>query len=246
MGRCPFHEEKSPSFSVNAERQFYHCFGCKVGGDVFKFVMETEKVEFIDAVELLSQRAGIPVPERGGARSGPRTQVLEALDAAATAYEQSLADPQAGAAARTYLEQRGIAQTQRAFRLGLSLPGWEHLVPRLRARFSEDILIEARLAAPRRGRTPDDWFRNRLMVPLVAPGGSVVGFGARAMGDEQPKYLNSPESIVYHKSQFLFGLDPARKAVKADGEMIVVEGYFDVIALHQAGITNVVAASAPR
>ena len=245
MGRCPFHEEKSPSFSVNAERQFYHCFGCKVGGDVFKFVMETEKVEFIDAVKLLSQRAGIPVPERGGARSGPRTQVLEALDAAATAYEQWLADPQAGAAARTYLEQRGITrETQRAFRLGLSLPGWEHLVPRLRARFSEDILIEARLAGRREGgRNAYDWFRNRLMVPLVAPGGSVVGFGARAMGDEQPKYLNSPESIVYHKSQFLFGLDPARKAVKADGEMIVVEGYFDVIALHQAGITNVVAAS---
>lgn len=245
MGRCPFHEEKSPSFSVNAERQFYHCFGCKVGGDVFKFVMATENLEFIEAVKLLSQRAGIPVPERRVTTSGPKAQLHEALDAAALEYERWLADPHTGAAALTYLEQRGITrETQRVFRLGLSLPGWENLVPRLRSRFSEEVLIEARLAGRREGsRGAFDWFRNRLMVPLIATGGAVIGFGARAMGDEQPKYLNSPESTVYHKSQFLFGLEQARRAVKPDGEMIVVEGYFDVIALHQAGIRNVVAAS---
>lgn len=245
MGRCPFHEEKSPSFSVNGERQFYHCFGCKAGGDVFKFIMETEKVGFLEAVELLSRRAGIAIPERRAGERGKRAPLLEALDAAATAYEQWLGDPQAGAAARAYLEKRGITrETQREFRIGLSLPGWEHLVTKLRGRFSDEVLLEARLAGRKEGgRNTFDWFRNRLMVPLVAPGGSVVGFGARAMGDEQPKYLNSPESTVYHKSQFLFGLEHARKAVKADGEMIVVEGYFDVIALHQAGIKNVVAAS---
>jgi len=245
MGRCPFHEEKSPSFSVNAKEQFYHCFGCKVGGDVFKFVMATENLEFIEAVKLLSQRAGIPIPERRVSTSGPKAQLHEALDAAASAYEQWLADPSTGAAARAYLEQRGITrETQRQFRLGLSLPGWENLVPRLRARFSEEVLIEARLAGRKEGsRGAFDWFRNRLMVPLIANGGAVIGFGARAMGDEQPKYLNSPESTVYHKSQFLFGLEQARRTVKAEGEMIVVEGYFDVIALHQAGITNVVAAS---
>jgi DNA primase len=245
MGRCPFHEEKTPSFSVNGERQFYHCFSCKVGGDVFKFIQETEKVGFLEAVELLSRRAGIPVPERRGAERGKRAPLLEALEAATTAYEQWLGDPDAGAAARAYLERRGITrETQRAFRLGLALPGWDHLVPRLVGRFGEDVLIEARLAGRKDGsRSIYDWFRNRLMVPLVAPGGAVLGFGARAFGDEQPKYLNSSESSVYHKSQFLFALEQARKVVQADGEMVVVEGYFDAIAMHQAGIRNTVATS---
>ena len=245
MGRCPFHEEKSPSFSVNAERQFYHCFGCKAGGDVFKFVMETEKVGFLEAVELLSRRAGIAIPERRAGERGKRAPLLEALDAAATAYEQWLGDPTAGAAVRAYLEQRGITrESQREFRIGLSLPGWENLVTRLRGKFTDEVLLEAKLVGRKEGSNSTfDWFRNRLMVPLVAPGGAVVGFGARALGDDQPKYLNSPESTVYHKSQFLFGLEQARKAVKPDGEMVVVEGYFDVIALHQAGVRNVVAAS---
>ena len=245
MGRCPFHEEKTPSFSVNAERQFYHCFSCKVGGDVFKFVQETEKVGFLEAVELLSRRAGIPVPERRAGERGKRAGLLEALDAAATAYEQWLGDPEIGAAARAYLERRGIArETQRTFRLGLAPAGWEGLVTRLRGRFSDEVLLEARLAGRREGgRSTFDWFRNRLMVPLIAPGGAVLGFGARAFGDEQPKYLNSPESPVYHKGQFLFALEQARKAVKPDGEMVVVEGYFDAIAMHQAGVPNAVATS---
>jgi DNA primase len=245
VGRCPFHDDKSPSFSVNAERQFYHCFSCKVGGDVFKFVQETEKVGFLEAVELLSRRANIAVPARRSAERGQRAPLFEALEAAATAYEQWLGDPTLGAAARAYLERRGITrETQREFRLGLSLPGWENLVPRLRSRFGDDVLIEARLAGRKEGaRSTYDWFRDRLMVPLVAPGGAVLGFGARAIGDENPKYLNSPESAVYHKGRFLFALEQARRAVKADGEMIVVEGYFDAIALHQAGIRNTVATS---
>jgi DNA primase len=245
MGRCPFHEEKTPSFSVNAERQFYHCFSCKVGGDAFKFVQETEKVGFLEAVELLSRRAGIPVPERRAGERGKRAIVLEALDAAATAYEQWLGDPEIGAGARAYLERRGIArETQRTFRLGFAPAGWEGLVGRLRGRFSDEVLLEARLAGRKEGgRSTFDWFRNRLMVPLVAPGGAVVGFGARAFGDEHPKYLNSPESSVYHKGQFLFALEQARKAARPDGEMVVVEGYFDAIAMHQAGIRNTVATS---
>jgi len=245
MGRCPFHEEKTPSFSVNAERQFYHCFSCKVGGDVFKFVQETEKVGFLEAVELLSRRAGIPVPERRAGERGKRAGILEALDAAATAYEQWLGDPEMGAAARAYLERRGIArETQRSFRLGIAPAGWEGLVSRLRGRYSDDVLLEARLAGRKEGgRSTFDWFRNRLMVPLIAPGGAVLGFGARAFGDEQPKYLNSPESAVYHKGQFLFALEQARKFVKPEGEMVVVEGYFDAIAMHQAGIRHTVATS---
>jgi len=245
MGRCPFHEEKTPSFSVNAERQFYHCFSCKVGGDAFKFVQEMEKVGFLEAVELLSRRAGIPVPERRAGERGKRAGLLEALDAAATAYEQWLGDPEIGAQARAYLERRGIErETQREFRLGLAPAGWEGLVGRLRGRFSDEVLLEARLAGRREGgRSTFDWFRNRLMVPLIAPGGAVLGFGARAFGDEQPKYLNSPESAVYHKGQYLFALEQARKFVKPEGEMVVVEGYFDAIAMHQAGIRNTVATS---
>jgi len=245
MGLCPFHQEKTASFSVNAERQFYHCFSCKAGGDVFKFVMESEKVGFLEAVELLSRRAGIPVPERRAGEQGRRGPLLEALDAAAAAYEAWLGDPGTGAAARAYLERRGITrETSRLFRLGFAPAGWENLVPKLRGRFAEDVLIEARLAGRREGaRSLYDFFRNRLMVPLLAPGGAVLGFGARTLGDDPPKYLNSPESAVYHKSQYLFALEQARRHVSAEGEVIVVEGYFDAIALHQAGLRNTVATS---
>jgi len=245
MGRCPFHEEKSASFSVSPERQFYHCFGCKAGGDVFKYVQETEKVGFLEAVELLSRRAGIPIPERRAGERSRRAPILEALDAAATAFEQWLGDPKVGEAPRAYLDSRGIGRDmQREFRLGWAPPGWESLVGRLRGQFNDDVLVEARLAGRREGgRGIFDWFRNRLIVPLVAPGGAVIGFGARAFGDETPKYLNSPESAVYHKGQFLFALEQARKNVKPEGEVVVVEGYFDAIALHQAGVRNTVATS---
>lgn len=245
VGLCPFHEERTPSFSVNAERQFYHCFSCKVGGDVFRFIQETERVGFLEAVELLSRRASIAVPERRSADRGTRAPILEALDAAATAYEQWLADPETGAAARATLERRGITrETQRTFRLGLAPAGWEHLVPRLRGRFRDEVLLEAKLAGRRDGASSlYDWFRNRLMVPLIAPGGAVLGFGARAMGDDTPKYLNSSESTVYQKSRFLFALEQARRHIKPEGEVIVVEGYFDAIAMHQAGLANTVATS---
>jgi DNA primase len=250
VGLCPFHKEKSPSFSVNAERQFFHCFGCKAGGDVFRFVQDYEKIGFLEAAELLSRRAGIAVPDLRGAapgERGARARLLEALESAATAYEQWLGDPRQGAAARAYLERRGIERdTQRTFRLGIAPPGWESLVQRLRGRLPDDVLIGAGLAARRetgRGGLYDR-FRDRLMVPLVIPGGAVVGFGARALADEdQPKYLNSPETAVYHKSAFLFGLDAARRHVEPDGELIVVEGYFDAIALHQAGLRHTVATS---
>ena len=251
VGLCPFHKEKTGSFSVNPERQFYHCFGCKAGGDVFRFVQETEKVGFIEAVEILSRRAGIPVPERrgegGAAGSGARGRLSEALEAAAQAYEQWLGDPERGAAVRAYLERRGLTRdTQRTFRLGLAPEGWENLVQRLRGRIADEVLMQAGLAARRetgRGGLYDR-FRNRLMVPLVASGGVIVGFGARALSDaDPPKYLNSPETPVYHKGAFLYALDQARRKAEPEGEMIVVEGYFDAIALHQAGLGNTVATS---
>jgi DNA primase len=247
-GLCPFHKEKTPSFSVNAERQFYHCFSCKAGGDVFKFVQESEKVGFLEAVEILSRRAGIAVPERRTGGFGVRTGVLDALEQATTLYEQWLSDPARGQTTRSYLEARGLTRdTIKAFRLGLAPEGWSNLSDRLRPRLGEDLLVDAGLAM-RRGETPArtgvyDRFRNRLIVPLVAVGGAVIGFGARALGDEPPKYLNSPETSVYRKGSFLFGLELARKSGPDLGELIVVEGYFDAIALHQAGITNVVATS---
>ena len=256
VGLCPFHAEKTPSFSVHAERQFYHCFSCKAGGDVFKYVQETEKVGFLEAVELLSRRAGIAVPERfqeAPGTAGRRTRLLEALEAAARAFEQWLADPERGAAARAVLERRGISrEAQRAFRLGLAPAGWDNLVGRLGARLDEETLVEAGLVvrrAPEGSATAGragiyDRFRNRLIVPLVAPGGAVVGFGARALAeDDPPKYLNSPETPVYHKGAFLYALDAARKQVGGDGELIVVEGYFDAITLHQAGLAHTVATS---
>jgi DNA primase len=249
VGLCPFHKERTPSFSVNPERQFFHCFGCKVGGDVFRFVQESEKVGFLEAVEILSRRAGIPVPERGGeaGERGARGRLVEVLEAAAQAYEQWLGDPQRGSDARAYLEGRGLTRdTQRGFRLGLAPEGWENLVQRLRGHASDEDLVLAGLAARRetaRGGLYDR-FRHRLMIPLVAPGGAVVGFGARALAaDDNPKYLNSPETPVYHKGAFLFAFEQARRKADPDGEMIVVEGYFDAIALHQAGLAHTVATS---
>lgn len=244
-GLCPFHNEKSPSFSVNADRQFYHCFGCKAGGDVFRFVQETEKVEFLEAVELLSRRAGIAVPERRAGERAARTPLLDALEQAATLYEQWLADPERGRAVREYLESRGIQHdTVRSFRLGLAPEGWQNLTSRLAPRAGEDVLVQAGLAMRREGKSGVyDRFRDRLMVPLIAPGGTVVGFGARALGDEQPKYLNSPETPLYHKGSFLFALETARRHADDAGEIVVVEGYFDAISLHQVGLTHAVATS---
>ena len=247
MGLCPFHGEKTPSFSVHPERQFYHCFSCKAGGDVFKFIQETEKIGFLEAVERLSRRAGIPVPERGAPGGSTRGPLLAALGAAAEAYEQWLADPGSGAGAKGYLERRGISrEAQRAFRLGVAPPGWDPLVRRLEGRFPDEVLISAGLASRRErgGSGIFDRFRNRLMVPLIQAGGDVVGFGARALAPaDEPKYLNSPETAVYHKGSFLFALEQARRNIEPAGEAIVVEGYFDAIALHQAGLTNTVATS---
>jgi len=246
VGLCPFHKEKTPSFSVNVERQFYHCFSCKAGGDVFKFIQETENVGFLEAVELLSRRAGIPVPERGrpGER-GARVRLVEAMEAAATAYEQWLGDPSIGAGVRAYLERRGIGEeTRKRFRLGLSLDSWDALASRLRARHDDETLVTAGLASRKTSGTGVvDRFRNRLMIPLSS-GGQVIGFCARALtDDDHPKYLNSPETPLYHKGAVLFALDLARRDVAVDGELILVEGQFDAMSLHQAGLKNTVATS---
>jgi DNA primase len=245
VGLCPFHAEKTASFTVSPDRQLYHCFSCKAGGDVFKFVQESEKVAFLEAAEMLSRRAAIPVPERRGERSGVRNALLEALELAAQSYEHWLRDPQRGKETRAYLESRGLReQTLRSFRLGLAPEGWQNLLDRLRGKVGEEALVQAGLAVLREdGRGQYDRFRHRLMIPLIAPGGQVVGFAARALADEHPKYLNSPETAVYRKSAFVFALEQARRTLPGAGELVVVEGQLDAIALHQAGIVNTVATS---
>ncbi|MEO6462302.1 MAG: DNA primase, partial [Candidatus Eisenbacteria bacterium] len=240
-GLCPFHQEKTPSFTVNPERQAYHCFGCGAGGDCFRYVMETEKLSFVEAVQALAERFGVALPQP--AEEEQHGRVYLALEEAATFYRRALEDPEAGRAAREYLAARGLAgATLEAYGVGLAPAGWDQLAQRLGPRFGAATLQEAGLVIRReRGEGHYDRFRGRVVVPLRLPSGRVVGFGGRGLGDEEPKYLNSPETAVYRKGRFLFGLDRARAAVRARERAVLVEGYFDVLALAQAGVEEAVA-----
>ncbi|MBD3334164.1 MAG: DNA primase [Candidatus Eisenbacteria bacterium] len=239
-GLCPFHQEKTPSFTVSPERQVYHCFGCGAGGDVFSFVMAMEGLSFAEALQSLAQRAGIPLPDPRGDRGGDQ---LYRIVEEAQAYFQSTLKSDAGREARRYLKRRGLSQeTIRAYGMGFARPGWRNLTDRLRRRFRMEDLLKAGVATqPNPGRSPYDRFRNRILFPVARPGGRIVGFGARSLGDEEPKYLNSPEGPLYHKSELLFGLSQARETLRGNKEGILVEGYFDVVSLAEAGITAAVA-----
>jgi DNA primase len=203
--------------------------------------METEKLSFVEAVQALAERFGVALPRP--AEEEQNGQVYRALEEAATFYRRLLEDPEAGRAARAYLAGRGLAPaTLEAYGVGLAPPGWDGLAQRLLPRFGAGPLLEAGLVLRReRGEGVYDRFRGRVVVPLRLPTGRVVGFGGRALGDEEPKYLNSPETAVYHKGRFLFGLDRARAAMRAAESAVLVEGYFDVLALVQAGVTEAVA-----
>lgn len=254
-GLCPFHSEKTPSFNVSPSRQIFHCFGCGVGGNVFTFLMKIEGKEFPEAVRELARRAGIAVPEAGPGTRGPEGALrdrLERINAAAADYfHRTLLDEVTGREALAYLAGRGITrQTIEAFRLGLSLPGWDGLMTRLlREGFKAAELGQAGLAVPRETagrRTQEaagyyDRFRGRLMFPIMDLRGRVIGFGGRVMGDGMPKYLNSSESPLFQKGRSLYALDRARESASRLGALVIVEGYFDAITLHQAGIGNVAA-----
>lgn len=242
-GLCPFHQEKTPSFTVSPERQTYHCFGCGAGGDVFRFVQETEKVSFGEALRLLADRAGIRLPTRRPTSSSE--PLYEILEEAAEFYRRTLLDPGTGKQARAVLAARGIEDgTRDRFGMGYAPAGWDALTSRLGPRHGQPALVRAGLAIEREGgRGMYDRFRDRLLVPLRLPTGRVVGFGGRSLSGEEPKYLNSPESPVYRKSAFVFGLPEAREALRASGEAVLVEGYFDVMALSQAGVEDTVAAA---
>ncbi len=248
-GLCPFHDERTPSFGIDPTQKVYYCFGCEAKGDVFTFVQETEGVDFKAALELLADRCGIELELEAedpgeAAKRKRRERLLELLGRTAAYYERHLWESEEARHAREYLEQRGLGEeTLRSFRVGYSPSAWDRvLMGSRRAGFSEKELYETGLAqrAKQDGRLYDR-FRGRIMFPLADVRGRVLGFGARAMRDEQgPKYLNTSDNEVYHKGRHLYGADLARAQATRAGEAVLCEGYTDVIALHQAGMRNAV------
>lgn len=244
-GLCPFHQEKTPSFSVDPDQQLFYCFGCQAGGDVFKFVQLYEKTDFPGSVEFLARRFGVRVPERADSPEDRlRRRLIEMNDHAAAWFRARLLDPVDGREARAYLAKRGIDDaTSERLSLGWAPDDWESLSSHLRGkRFSEQECLSAGLAIPRKTGTGSyDRFRGRLIFPIRDISGRTVAFGGRILGAGEPKYLNSPETPAYVKGEHLFGLDFAKDAIRKEGFAILVEGYLDLAALHQAGFANAVA-----
>lgn len=248
---CPFHNEKSPSFSVSPDKQFYYCFGCGAGGNALSFVMDFERLDFPQAVEELARQAGVDVPReetRPGSRESrkPRQDnpLYALLEQAAAFYRQQLRHHPKRERAVTYLKQRGLTgQIAKRYDIGFAPPGWDNLMGHLTTDSTEiKALIEAGLVVenPDSGKRYDR-FRDRIIFPIRDSRGRTLGFGGRVLGDDKPKYLNSPETPVYHKGQELYGLYEARQANRQLDDVLVVEGYMDVIALAQHGVTNAVA-----
>ena len=241
FGLCPFHSEKTPSFSVNPDRQIYHCFGCGKGGGVINFVMEMENLSFPEAVELLAKRANMQLPEETNDKESRKRARMYSLnrDAARYFYEQ-LSAP-AGAAAREYIQRRRISPAiAKTFGLGAAPNGWEGLHDAMAAMGYSDLeLFDAGLV--RKGKSGGfyDTFRNRLMFPVIDVRGNVIGFSGRILDDGEPKYMNSPETLVFNKSRNLFALNLAKKS--KSGYIILSEGNIDVVSLHQAGFDSAVA-----
>jgi DNA primase len=246
-GLCPFHQEKTPSFTVSADKGLYYCFGCGEGGNVFTFLEHIESLSFVEAAEQLAQRFAVVLEyEDGGgadlqARGGEK-RLLDLLEKTATFYQRFLWESKDGARAQEYLESRGLRRDVCGlFRVGLAPAGWHGLYGKAREQgFTEQELEAAGLMVRGPGKTYDR-FRARLMFPLVDHRGRVVGFGGRSLGDESPKYLNSSEGPVYRKGRLLYGLFQARKAIAEADEVLVVEGYTDVLGLSQADVHNAVA-----
>ncbi len=243
-GLCPFHAEKTPSFYLDDEKGLFYCFGCQTGGDVFKFVMLRENVEFLEAARLLARRAGIPIPEQRAGQRSEREVILAAHRDAAGYFHEILKGGDEGAGARRYLRGRGFAgETVERLQMGFATDTWdglrEHLV---RRGFGVEHLVSGGLLSRKEGRSSTyDRFRGRIVFPIRNLSGEVVGFGGRLIGPGEPKYLNSSDTPIYNKREMLYGLDLTRGAIRDTGEAIVVEGYFDFASLLQAGIGNAVA-----
>jgi len=245
-GLCPFHSEKTPSFTVNPQKHIFHCFGCGVGGDAFGFVMRQDRLSFPEAVRALAKTTGIALPDEHGVRSGDsgREELIRVMELAGRFYTETLWKP-AGERARAYLGQRGIdTEIARQFGLGYAPESWESLLTFMKSeKVSEEALIAAGLAVARENRAGAyDRFRGRLLFPIRDLQGRVVAFGGRGFGDEQPKYLNSPETPLYTKGNLLYAADLARPTIQSQNRALLVEGYVDCIMAHQYGFTGTVAA----
>jgi DNA primase len=248
VGLCPFHEERTPSFSVDPQEKLYHCFGCGVGGDTIKFVEEKEGLSFTDAVELLAERYGVELERekedpRAEARRQMRRRLEELLDRTASFYAAYLWDSDEAAKARAYLGERGLGEeVLRAFGVGYAPSAWDQVLLRgQRAGFKVDELRGVGLVQRGRGGGEYDRFRSRIIFPIRDRRGRALGFGGRAMrSDQGAKYVNTAETDFFHKSRMLYGIDRAKTAIAKAGRVVVVEGYTDVLALHQAGIEEAV------
>jgi DNA primase len=247
FGLCPFHSEKTPSFSVAPDKQIFYCFGCGAGGDVIKFMMEIEQLTFVEAVRHLADQAGIALPEadrEDRPEEDRRTRLRQALELAARLYHHLLVNTDHGQSARAYLERRGVSmETIREFQIGYAPASRQFLLSFLKRRgFQEQEMEEAGLITMRENGTGYyDRFRGRVMFPIHDAQGRVIGFGGRLLGEGRPKYLNSPETPVFHKGRNLFNLHRARQAMRKDQQAVLFEGYMDVIAAWQAGIRSGVA-----
>lgn len=250
LGLCPFHQEKTPSFSVDPVRGFYHCFGCGMGGNVFSFVMEMEKVSFPEAVRTLAEKAGIEIPieQQDPEEAREIEQLYYANQLAAQFFETCLYETQAGKRAQSYLQDRGFPENViRKFKIGYAPNRWDGLLQMAaREKFPVQGLLNAGLVLTRQnGQGHYDRFRGRLMFPILNPSNRVVAFGGRILTQDKqsPKYMNSPETAIYHKSNMLFGMPLAKSSIQQKDQVLLVEGYTDVMRLHQFGFENSVATS---
>ncbi len=247
-GLCPFHSEKTPSFAVHPVKQIYHCFGCGVGGDVFKFIMEMDKVAFPDAVRAVAEKCGIPIPQQRDLTpeerktNQQRSALVEMHREAAAFFARQLASTAEGKAASAYLADRGLdAEAIERFSLGYAPSGGESLLRHLKQKFPDALIAQSGLASrDEKGRLYDR-FRRRIIFPIANEFSKIVAFGGRSLGDDMPKYLNSPETPIYSKSRVLYHLDRAKEPIRRANFAVLVEGYMDTIGVARAGIANVVA-----
>ncbi len=242
-GLCPFHNEKTGSFMVNSEKQIYHCFGCGKGGDIFSFVQEIEGVDFPTALKELADKAGVKLPERANFRKEPTDILYEISEQACQLYEKELHSP-ANKSVLNYLHDRGMTdETIKLYRLGFAPQSGDIVVKDLiKTGFTKEDLIKAGVAKERNERFLDQFF-NRITFPITNPSGKVVAFTARVLDNSLPKYINTPETPIYHKSSILFNFDKAKEQIRKQDHVIVVEGQMDAIFSYQAGVKNVVASS---
>jgi DNA primase len=245
---CPFHAEKSPSFAVHPTKQIYHCFGCGVGGDVFKFVMEMEKCPFPESIRIVAEKCGIAVPQprerspEERKENQQRSALVEMHRVAQTFFTNQLEGTAEGKVARAYLEDRGLDKAAiDQFGIGYAPSGGDALLRSLKQKYPEKLLVESGLVSRDQSGRLFDRFRRRITFPISNESGKIVAFGCRALGDDMPKYLNSPETQIYSKSNVLYHLDRAKEALRRSDFAVLVEGYMDAIAVARAGISNVVA-----